>query len=35
MTATILSGAHMVRVHDVRESVEAARVADAVLAAKD
>ncbi len=35
MTAAILQGAHMVRVHDVRESVEAARAADAVLAAKD
>jgi dihydropteroate synthase len=33
MTATILQGAHIVRVHDVKESVEAARVADAVLAA--
>ncbi len=32
MTATILGGAHIVRVHDVRESVEAAKVADAVLA---
>ena len=31
MTATILRGAHIVRVHDVKESVEAARVADAVL----
>jgi dihydropteroate synthase len=35
MTATILAGAHVVRVHDVKESVEAARVADAVLAGKD
>ena len=34
MTATILAGASIVRVHAVRESVEAARVADAVLAAK-
>ncbi|MGH9603099.1 MAG: dihydropteroate synthase, partial [Terriglobales bacterium] len=31
MTATILHGAHIVRVHDVKESVEAARVADAIL----
>jgi dihydropteroate synthase len=31
MTATILAGAHIVRVHDVKESVEAAKVADAVL----
>ncbi|MBI2678320.1 MAG: dihydropteroate synthase [Candidatus Koribacter versatilis] len=29
---TILAGAHIVRVHDVKETVEAARVADAVLA---
>ncbi|HXE91841.1 MAG TPA: dihydropteroate synthase [Terriglobales bacterium] len=34
MTAAILQGAHIVRVHDVRESVEAARIADAILAAK-
>ena len=32
MTACILMGAHIVRVHDVKASVEAARVADAVLA---
>jgi len=32
MTACILQGAHIVRVHDVKESVEAAAVADAVLA---
>jgi dihydropteroate synthase len=31
---TILKGAHIVRVHDVKETVEAARVADAVLAAQ-
>ncbi len=31
MTATILHGAHIVRVHDVKESVEAARVADELL----
>lgn len=34
MTATILQGAHIVRVHDVKESVDAARGADAMLAAK-
>jgi dihydropteroate synthase len=31
-TAAILSGAEIVRVHDVRPAVEAARIADAVLA---
>jgi dihydropteroate synthase len=31
-TAAILAGAHLVRVHDVRPAVEAARIADAVLA---
>ena len=31
MTACILKGAHIVRVHDVRASVEAVRIADAVL----
>lgn len=31
VTASILAGAHIVRVHDVREMVQAARVADAVL----
>jgi dihydropteroate synthase len=31
MIACILKGAHIVRVHDVKESVEAVRVADAVL----
>lgn len=31
VTASVLAGAHIVRVHDVRASVEAARVADAVL----
>jgi dihydropteroate synthase len=31
-TAAILAGAHMVRVHDVRPAVEAARIADAILA---
>jgi len=34
MVACILQGAHIVRVHDVRESVEAAAVADAILASK-
>jgi dihydropteroate synthase len=34
MTACILQGAHMVRVHDVKESVEAAAVADAMLASE-
>jgi dihydropteroate synthase len=32
ITATILAGAHLVRVHDVRPSREAAAVADAILA---
>ncbi|MBV9088159.1 MAG: dihydropteroate synthase [Acidobacteriaceae bacterium] len=31
VTALILKGAHIVRVHDVRPAVEAARVADAIL----
>lgn len=30
-TAAILAGAHIVRVHDVRPAVEAARIADAIL----
>jgi dihydropteroate synthase len=30
-TAAILNGAHIVRVHDVRPAVEAARIADAIL----
>jgi dihydropteroate synthase len=34
MTAAILQGAHIVRVHDVKESFEAARIADAILAVK-
>jgi dihydropteroate synthase len=33
MTASILQGAHIVRVHDVKPAVEAAAVADEVLAA--
>jgi dihydropteroate synthase len=32
-TTAILNGAHIVRVHDVRPAVEAARIADAILAA--
>ena len=32
MVISIMKGAHLVRVHDVRESVEAARVADAIRA---
>ena len=35
MVASILKGAHIVRVHDVKPAVEAAAVADAVLAAED
>jgi dihydropteroate synthase len=31
ITAAILAGAHIVRVHDVKPAVEAARIADAVL----
>jgi dihydropteroate synthase len=31
MVISILKGTHIVRVHDVKESVEAARVADAIL----
>ena len=34
MVASILRGAHIVRVHDVRPAVEAAAVADEVLAAE-
>lgn len=34
ITAAVLGGAHVVRVHDVRACAEAARVADAVRAAK-
>ncbi len=33
MTAAILSGAHIVRVHDIRPAQEAAAIADAILAA--
>ena len=33
-TALILQGAHILRTHDVRAAVEAARVADAILAAR-
>ena len=35
ITATILAGAHMIRVHDVRPAREAAAIADAVLAAAE
>ncbi len=35
MVATILKGAHIVRVHDVQPAVEAAKVADAILAASE
>ena len=35
MVASILRGAHIVRVHDVKPAVEAAAVADEVLAASD
>jgi dihydropteroate synthase len=31
VTASVLKGAHIVRVHDVKEAVETVRVADAVL----
>lgn len=31
MTASILNGAHMVRVHDVKAAVEAAKIADEIL----
>jgi dihydropteroate synthase len=31
VTAAILGGAHIVRVHDIAEMVQIARVADAVL----
>jgi dihydropteroate synthase len=31
MTASILKGAHMVRVHDVKAAVEAAKIADEIL----
>jgi dihydropteroate synthase len=34
-TACILEGAHIVRVHDVQAAVEAARIADAILAGGD
>ena len=33
VTAAILAGAHLVRVHDVRPTREAAAIADAILAA--
>jgi dihydropteroate synthase len=31
MTASILHGAHMVRVHDVKAAVEAVKIADEIL----
>jgi len=34
ITASVLQGAHIVRVHDVRSAVEAVAVADAILAAE-
>ncbi len=34
VTASILGGAHIVRVHDVAEMVEVARIADAIIAAR-
>ena len=34
LVAAILHGASIVRVHDVRPAVEAARIADAILAAR-
>ena len=33
-TALILKGAHIVRTHDVKASLEAARIADAILVAR-
>jgi dihydropteroate synthase len=35
VTASILEGAHLVRVHDVREATAAARIADAILRARE
>jgi dihydropteroate synthase len=34
VTASILAGAHIVRVHDVAEMIQVARVTDAILAAR-
>jgi len=34
VASAIIRGAHLVRVHDVKEMVEAARIADAILAAE-
>jgi dihydropteroate synthase len=31
VTASVLKGAHIVRVHDVRPTVEAVSIADAIL----
>jgi dihydropteroate synthase len=33
VTASVLLGAHIVRVHDVKEMVQVVRVADAIAAA--
>jgi len=33
-TALILKGAHIVRTHDVKASLEAAKIADAILSAR-
>jgi 2-amino-4-hydroxy-6-hydroxymethyldihydropteridine diphosphokinase / dihydropteroate synthase len=35
VTASILGGAYLVRVHDVREMIQVARVADQVLLAEE
>jgi dihydropteroate synthase len=35
VTASILGGAHIVRVHDVAELAQVARVADRLIAARD
>jgi dihydropteroate synthase len=34
LTASVLQGAHIVRVHDVKPSLKAARVADAILVSR-
>lgn len=34
MTASILKGAHIVRVHDVKPAIEAAKIADAIISAR-
>jgi dihydropteroate synthase len=35
VTASVLKGAHIVRVHDVKEAVQAVRIADATLSAEE